>query len=107
MPEAAERAAPDLIREVIQRFGFARIRVFGGSMLPAIRPGDVLHVRAATAAEIAPGQVVVFERDGRLFAHRVVARTAAGLFRTRGDAHWRKDPSICDSQILGVVDGQA
>jgi signal peptidase I len=105
MPEAAERAAPGLIREVIQRFGFARIRVFGGSMLPAIRPGDVLLVRAAAAEEIAPGQVVLFERDGRLFAHRVVKRTGNGLFRTRGDSHWRADPPVGETEILGIVQG--
>jgi signal peptidase I len=104
MPDAAVRAAPRLLRDVLRRFGFARVRAYGGSMVPAIQPGDLLNVRGAAASEVMPGDVVLFQRGGRLFAHRMVGRTRAGLLRTRGDAHWRAEPAIASSQVLGIVE---
>jgi len=41
-----EEAAPHLLAELLRRCGEARIRVAGTSMLPLIRPGDVLLVQA-------------------------------------------------------------
>jgi signal peptidase I len=104
MPDAAADAGPSLIREVLRRYGFARVRAYGGSMTPAIHPGDVLNVRAASASELVVGDVVLFEREGRLFAHRVVRQTAAGVVETRGDAHSHLDPDVEPSQILGIVE---
>jgi signal peptidase I len=104
MPNAAVRAAPRLVQDVLRRFGFARVRAYGASMVPAIHPGDLLNVRGATASEVMPGDVVLFQRGGRLFAHRVVGRTRTGLLRMRGDAHWRAEPAIATSQVLGIVE---
>jgi hypothetical protein len=99
----AARTAPDLFREVLRRFGAARLRVFGGSMWPAVRPGDVVHVRAVLPADLATGDVILFVRHGALFAHRLVGRQGHVL-RTRGDAHWRRDPPLRPSQVLGRVE---
>jgi len=100
----AARSAPGLFREVLGRFGSARLRVFGLSMWPALRPGDVLHVQAVPPADLAPGDVILFVRHGALFAHRLVGRRRR-LLRTRGDAHWRCDPFLRPSQVLGRVEG--
>jgi hypothetical protein len=94
---------PALVAEVLRRFGAARVRAFGSSMLPGIRPGDLLHVRSTTASALATGDVALFVRDGRLFAHRVVGMTAAGRLRTRGDALRHADPAVAPSQVLGAV----
>jgi hypothetical protein len=99
----AAAAAPALMREAIERFGAARLRAFGGSMAPAIRPGDLLHVQWRPAAAIRPGDVVLFERDGRLFAHRVVRCRGNGTIQTRGDSHLHSDPPLATRQVLGVV----
>jgi hypothetical protein len=100
---AADLAAPSLIREAIERFGEATLRAYGGSMAPAIQPGDLLHVERRLPLEVLRGEVILFEREGRLFAHRVVRRSLSGVLQTRGDAHLRRDPAIAPRQLLGVV----
>ena len=47
-------------------------------MLPAIRPGDVLSIERvetnrAGANELRPGQIILYSRNGRLKAHRIVS----------------------------------
>ena len=101
---AGAGVAPQLFRDVLSRFGAARLRAFGLSMRPAIQPGDVLHLRAVRVADLSTGDVVLFVRHGALVAHRLVA-IRGRLLRTRGDAHWRRDPWLRPSQVLGRVQG--
>ena len=61
-----------LFVETLLRFGEGKLAVTGASMLPAVWPGDVLEVRRQEAAGVRPGDVVLFRREGRLVAHRVV-----------------------------------
>jgi hypothetical protein len=71
-------------------------------MLPAIRPRDVLFVRACAAERARVGDIVVFLREGRLFSHRVVARHGARLV-TRGDAVPATDAPVEPHELLGCV----
>jgi signal peptidase len=104
----------NLVSEAVRAAGRVRLRVSGTSMVPAMRPGDLITVERARAAEIAPGEIVVFTRSGRLVVHRVTGVTAApGLaksvsesepaLQTRGDCARRKDPIVRDSELLGRV----
>jgi hypothetical protein len=97
-----EAAGPLLVRDVLRQFGAVRLRAFGDSMRPAIQAGDLLDVRAATPDLVAPGDVVLVERRGRLFAHRVVWR-GKDVLRTKGDTRWRADPAVTAADLLGVV----
>jgi signal peptidase I len=99
---AAAEAGPDLVAEVLRRFGRIRLRVFGGSMSPALRPGDLLDVRSTRADSLERGDVVLFRRDGRLFAHRVMEKSTLGVV-TRGDAHRHDDPMVAPEDVLGIV----
>ena len=104
-----EEVAPRLVKTLLERCGHARVRVAGTSMLPAIRPSDVLLVRAADITMVKPGDVVLFEADRRLFAHRVVLAALRGdqpVLITRGDMHWQDDAVVTAAQLLGRVDGQ-
>ena len=92
----------ELATESLRLAGRLRLRVNGSSMLPAIRAGDILEVRAARASAMAPGKVVLFRRDGRFFAHRVVRRDDGHLV-TRGDALDHDDAPIGDRELLGEV----
>jgi hypothetical protein len=91
-----------LATEVLRRFGEVRLRVIGSSMLPAVQPGDVLTIRQCVMSAVECGAIVLFTRDGRLFAHRVVARRNTHLV-TRGDALDGQDPPIRPDQLLGQV----
>jgi hypothetical protein len=99
----AAHAAAGLFRDLLRRFESARLRVFGLSMWPAVRPGDVLHVQSVSPGDLAIGDVILFVRHGALFAHRLVGRQGQ-ILRTRGDAHWRCDPLLRPSQVLGRVE---
>jgi len=91
-----------LAAEVLQSTGELRFRVSGISMLPTLWPGDLLRIRANPSSQIGPGDVVLFEREGRFFVHRVV-RTRAECVVTRGDCMPQDDSPISPAQILGRV----
>lgn len=96
----------DLAAEVADTFGRVCLRVSGTSMVPAIHPGDLISVQRAGVGEIAPGEIAVFAREGRLIAHRVVARTGSpdeGYLVTRGDRTGRNDALVSSAELVGRV----
>jgi signal peptidase I len=104
-----DAVAPRLLAEVLDRCGEARLRVAGTSMLPSIRPADVLHIRSVDIASVRRDDVVVFEAGPRLFVHRVVQCDSHGaepILITRGDMHSHDDPPVRRTQLLGRVEGQ-
>ena len=92
----------ELAADSLQRTGRLRLRVTGWSMLPAIRPADILEVRRAEASEVVAGRIVLFQREGRFFAHRVVRREHGRLV-TRGDTLPSEDSPLDERELLGEV----
>lgn len=92
----------DLAAQVLHEWGKLSVQVLGASMLPAIWPGDILSVDRAEAAELEPGELVVYAWDGIPVVHRVVENEAAGLI-TRGDSVDWNDPPVSPSQVMGRV----
>lgn len=102
----AAKLASGLAREVVRTFGGIRLRVTGTSMVPAICPGDMVSVQRAALNGIAPGQVVVFEREGRLIVHRAIEcndDAESPLLITRGDRLRYDDLPVSPSEFLGRV----
>jgi signal peptidase I len=95
-----------LARDVVRKFGEVRLRAMGTSMVPSILPGDLISIQRASLSQISAGEVVLFEREGRLFAHRVV-RTAGSAdmpqLITRGDRLGYNDPPVSAAELLGRV----
>jgi hypothetical protein len=85
-----------------------RLRASGRCMYPCIRSGDALQVRACTLADIVVGDVAVYRRNDRLFAHRVIRKgvNADGAFMvTRPDTALSGDDGMTfDRDVLGVVE---
>ena len=103
---AAALPACDLAGDVLHTFGQVRLRVFGTSMVPSILPGDLICVQRAGVSEISSGEIVLYLRDGRMFAHRVVNLVGGGddaLLITRGDRLNHNDPPISSAELLGRV----
>ena len=82
LDDAHECAALELERGTLSFGGgcFAPRRSFAGSaqvhgesMLPALWPGDVVEIESCSLEDIRPGEIVLAQRDGRLFLHRFVA----------------------------------
>lgn len=106
-PDTAHSMKCELAGEVLRSAGRLRLRVTGWSMLPAVMPGDTLIIDRVkggqqVSAEISRGDIVLFRRDRRLFAHRVVS-TPGDHFITQGDAMPHHDPPVAASELLGKV----
>lgn len=94
-----------LFGDVLRLSGTAQIRVTGSSMLPGVLPGDILVVRREAVNGLALGDIAVFTRDDRLFAHRVVGQAAGAIpsLVTCGDALSESDPPVHSDELLGRV----
>jgi hypothetical protein len=95
----------ELAGEVLRSFGTLRLQVTGCSMLPSVMPGDTLVVERIFINAAAEGDIVLFSRSRRLFAHRVIAKREAknAAILTRGDAMPALDPPVAESDLLGRV----
>ncbi|MFN2156547.1 MAG: signal peptidase I [Anaerolineae bacterium] len=80
--------------------------VYGASMYPTIRDGDVVQVRPVKAGEIGIGDIFLFRNSGRLFVHRLVAKSRQGdrlLLIAKGDANPRPDKQVEHLDVLGKI----
>ncbi len=96
----------ELAGEVVSTFGEVCLRVSGTSMVPSIQPGDLISVHRANLSDISAGEIALYLREGRLFAHRVVARGGnpeSPYLILRGDRHRHNDPPVSPSELLGRV----
>jgi Peptidase S24-like len=93
------------IRQDLRRRRCVCIRVQGSSMLPWVRPGDMLLVHSAAMEEARCGDVVLFERGGRLFAHRLIEKRGGRSpgFIAKGDAHPKADGFLPAKDLFGRV----
>lgn len=83
------------------------VRIEGGSMAPAISPGDLIVV-APTPSKVEPGMILVMTVAGEVVTHRVVSVNADGTLTTRGDANTVNDaystrPVVVDGLYVGTV----
>ncbi len=92
-----------LLRDILERDGRVTLPVSGGSMRPFLPGPRRLTLERAPFEDIRPGDVVGYEVAGRFFAHRAIARTAAGL-RVRGDAGIGPDHKVGSDQVWGRVE---
>ena len=92
----------ELAAETVRSSGELRLRVTGSSMLPAIRPADELLIRRCCIEEADTGDAVLFIRQRRLFAHRVIGRSGTSLL-TQGDGIAEPDPPVRSLELLGKV----
>jgi signal peptidase I len=97
-----ESAKCELAAEIAHQFGEIRLRIAGCSMLPALRPGDIVVVSRPGLAGLKPGHILQVVLNGRLVCHRLIRREG-DLFVTQGDAAPHPDPPITEDQVLGRV----
>ncbi len=97
----------ELAAQVLRSFGMLRLQVTGLSMLPSVRPGDILFIERRDMREIAAGDIALFARQGKLVAHRVLCKTTVGggvlHAITRGDALLSLDDPVSPTELLGSV----
>jgi hypothetical protein len=79
------------------------VRTSGRSMAPLIADRSIVRIFRVGSEAVVPGDIIVFRRDGKLFAHRLIAVRGSGEateLREKGDnclrATW-----IAGSSLLG------
>lgn len=83
-------------------FGYGAAVVLSGSMEPTFSKDDLILVKQTDA--IAVGDIVVFQSDGMLVVHRVIA-VDGDMVTTQGDANNSADPAFEKSAVMGIVIG--
>ncbi|HXN18251.1 MAG TPA: signal peptidase I [Candidatus Binatus sp.] len=92
----------------IRSHGSVCLRVLGGSMTPWIRSGDLVFIKRYDFERVSAGDVILFEREGRFFVHRMSGReqtVQAGekvvRLITKGDALDGQDTPVSPEEFLG------
>jgi len=74
----------ELARELLAGGSGIRFQARGASMSPAIRDGEIVHVRPAVPRDLRRGDLVLIKVEGRLCLHRlVVADTERDVYARR------------------------
>jgi hypothetical protein len=96
----------ELAAQVLRSFGTLRLEVTGLSMLPSVWPGDILFIERCHMREITARDIVLFTRQGKLVAHRVLYKTPVGdkpHAITQGDGLLSPDAPVSPTELLGSV----
>lgn len=96
-----------LLEECLRINGELRLPSIGTSMWPDIRSGDELRLKQVSFEEIAPGDIVLFQHDEVLVAHRVLntyAESGRAMLLVKGDNRTFADPPIFYEQVIGRVE---
>ncbi len=95
-----------ICREVFATGGVVRFEARGASMSPAIRDGDVVHVRPLREIPSAGDILLVRTRDG-LRLHRLVrSDKASSVYVTRGDCGVEDDAPVSEGDVLGIAESK-
>jgi signal peptidase I len=100
-----------LVREGLRQQGRVRLRLRGDSMWPTVPAGSLVEVEPIGPAGIRLGDIVVWQCEGSLIAHRVVQRHRDGAtlwLVTKGDNASAADQRLHSAAVLGylvAVDG--
>jgi signal peptidase I len=74
----------------------------GQSMLPILRPNDVVYFKKTPFLKIKVNDLIIFKKKNQLITHRVIYKTKKYLI-TKGDSNLNSDGKIYPKQILGKV----
>jgi hypothetical protein len=107
---------PELISHILRDGHNVRFKAPGKSMRPAILDGDCLMVEPIGPTAIKMGDIILYQAEERIIAHRVMdigkgeipktptaARIAHYSFILRGDASYSYDEPVYPDQILGKI----
>jgi hypothetical protein len=91
-----------------ERAGIELVATIDGfSMAPNLSPGTSVRLRPVDPRSLRVGDVIAFEHNKRLIAHRIVRLGRTTVSRryvlTRGDARLLNDVPVRDDLIIGIV----
>lgn len=95
---------PELVRKMLAegKVGVYETLSAGISMFPTIWPHSILRAVKFPLEEIGKGDIIIFQRDNKMVAHRVV-EVGQGFVRTQGDSCRVKDEVVDSTNYLCKV----
>jgi signal peptidase I len=100
------QALVSLVQEGLGERGRLWLRLQGDSMWPTIPAGSLVEVEQVKTPAVRCGDMVVWQQEGSLIAHRVVQRVRAGsgvLLLTKGDNCASADRLMSQEAIVGRI----
>jgi len=102
-----ERQSHSLIKELLcQKQTTVKAYVVSDSMSPFIKARDIIVIRPVTPKELRLGDIVVFDKEGRLFSHRLIRKYFKAnrhIFITKSDRTFVADMPFTDKKLMGKV----
>lgn len=101
-----QRVAIELARELVERDVEIPLKTAGLSMGATIRDGDSILVQRTKPDSLNAGDIVVWQTDSGLTAHRILYKQPCGDFfrlTTKGDSCLAPDPPVSSKEIIGRV----
>ena len=94
-------------RELLNGGNGIRFQARGASMSPAIRDGEIVHVKSAVLAELRRGDIVLVKGEMGFRLHRLmIADVERDVFITRGDCGLQDDPAVSGEEIVGIAEAK-
>ncbi len=96
------RSMLNVTSELLNDDNIIKIKATGSSMLPLFKENDQFIIQKYAHSEFAIGDIVIFERDTILTAHRITHITKEHII-TWGDFNLKPDAPIKIDQIIAKV----
>ena len=95
------------VADLLLRHGHFHFRVCSDSMMPALRPGELLHLAPARYEQLAAGDLVAARVGATLICHRLIRsytdEQGVRWLVTKGDRSPVEDDSIRAELVIGRV----
>jgi hypothetical protein len=92
----------DVIQLIVEDGKEIEIPVYGLSMFPFLRPGNIVRIKKTAFEDFKKGDLIVFQREDKLVLHRVV-KTSCSFIESQGDSLLRRDSPIFKGTLVAVV----
>ena len=102
----------EITAELLRHGSCVRFRAVGASMQPTIEDGELITVAPVGAASVKRGDILLYQNERGVFAHRVVGVVKGTVpmqkgdcppYLLRGDASLSCDPPVALEQVIGRV----
>ena len=103
MRDRYRRIAGELAHVELAPDSRLRLRVNGRSMLPLIRPGDIVVVEPVSPTKLRHGDIVAVRRADDIVTHRLMTPTDNGQVITKGDNMRGSDAPRAVTQVVGRI----
>ncbi len=95
----SERSILKVTSELLNDDNILKIKATGSSMLPLFKENDQFIIQKCVHSKISIGDIVIFERENILTAHRITQITKEHII-TWGDFNLKPDAPIITDQIV-------